>query len=148
MNKAWMNQSASLLIYYYVHAATFLFFVCFEPTSPYCTESLFSGTGGGGNCVLMCSNKYSVNWEKACLCVKKLVWRLKQMFIFYKAVTNYPRGLSFLCQNKKLSERHLAGVANSFQEFPVGEEIISLLIYHLWDHINKKRPFLAILYRL
>ncbi len=48
---------------------------------------------------------------------------------------------SFLCQNKKLSVRHLASVANSYQEFPVGEEKISLLIHHFWDHLIKQDHF-------
>ncbi len=39
-----------------------LFFYCFVPTSQYFKE------GGGGKCVIMCPNKYSINWREKNLC--------------------------------------------------------------------------------
>ena len=53
--------SLNLLHYFtvYVHPATFLSVLCFEPASPNCIE------GGGGNCVRMYSNKYSIDFYKA-----------------------------------------------------------------------------------
>jgi hypothetical protein len=75
LNNAEMNLlHYCITLYMYVHPAIFLFFLCFKPASPYCIEG-----GGGIECVLMYSNKYSINLKNSRRRVRPILKQLKHL---------------------------------------------------------------------